>query len=203
MLKLKQTKWCVLSLLAAVVLPGSIAHASSIDLGQVPTAPTAEPAPISPAQRPISETKRLLIDQLLELTGGEQMYEQTQQAIFAQTQQQVQALIGQRIENQENLSPAEAAEINSRINALFARVSEAMQTVTYDEILEQVYYPVYDQYFTEEDLQGLIEFYQTPLGAKLVTVSPELIQTTTELSSEIYLPRVFEVIDEVLQEQPD
>ncbi|NJR66363.1 MAG: DUF2059 domain-containing protein [Leptolyngbyaceae cyanobacterium CRU_2_3] len=31
-------------------------------------------------------------------------------------------------------------------------------------MLERVYYPVYDQYFTEADLSSLIAFYQTPIG---------------------------------------
>lgn len=200
MVELKLSRWVVPALVVVMSLAGGSAHASGIRLAQETSAPTVESAP-APEPRPISESKRRLIAELLELTGGEQLYEQTQQAILAQTEQQIQGIIGQTISSREDLSPAEAEQIRNNVSGLIAEVAEAMQSVSYDEILERVYYPVYDQYFTEEDLQGLIDFYQTPVGAKLVSVTPELVQTTTQLSSEIYLPRVFEVLNRVL-EQP-
>ncbi|HEY9736443.1 MAG TPA: hypothetical protein V6D06_09175, partial [Trichocoleus sp.] len=71
------------ALLAALALSGSNAHAADFQLAQTPAPSATESDSISPEQRPISETKRRLIDQVLELTGGQRMYEQTQQALFA------------------------------------------------------------------------------------------------------------------------
>jgi len=34
--------------------------------------------------------------------------------------------------------------------------------------------PLYDKYFSHEDIKGLIEFYQTPLGQKALGVLPKL-----------------------------
>jgi hypothetical protein len=34
--------------------------------------------------------------------------------------------------------------------------------------------PLYDKYYTHEDIKGLIAFYESPLGQKMVQVSPEM-----------------------------
>lgn len=36
--------------------------------------------------------------------------------------------------------------------------------------------PIYDQYLTYEDIKGLIAFYESPLGAKLLSVMPQMSQ---------------------------
>lgn len=34
--------------------------------------------------------------------------------------------------------------------------------------------PVYDKYYTREEIDGLIQFYKTPLGQKMVAIAPKL-----------------------------
>ncbi|HEY9762064.1 MAG TPA: DUF2059 domain-containing protein [Trichocoleus sp.] len=200
MFSLKQIKGFVPALLIVASLTGN-AYASVNTLAQTPETPAAESETTASDVRPISETKRLLIDQLLELTGGRQMHEQMQQAAFTQVQQQLQPLVAQLVENRGDLSPAEADALMAELNTNFARISEVIQTeVTYDEMLERVYYPSYDQYFTEEDLKGLIAFYQTPLGEKLTVVSPQLTQTSMQLSSQVYMPRILDIVTEMMQQ---
>jgi hypothetical protein len=36
--------------------------------------------------------------------------------------------------------------------------------------------PIYDQYLTHDDIKGLIAFYESPLGAKLLSVMPQMSQ---------------------------
>lgn len=40
--------------------------------------------------------------------------------------------------------------------------------------------PIYDKHFTHEDVKGLIEFYQTPVGKKLIAVQPLLTQESQQ-----------------------
>lgn len=153
----------------------------------------------------ISETKRQLIYELLEMTGGQQQYEQMQAFMYAQMQQQMMPMMTQMLQNSTDLSPedeeAAIAEISSKINTLVTEFSSAIQAeITYDDMLEQVYYPVYDQFFTEDDLQGLIAFYETPLGEKLITVMPELLQTSVQRSNEVFVPRMLDVLNRLMQD---
>lgn len=200
----QSTRWIGSTLLSAICLGFLLltghAQASTDSIAQ--TAPSADtPAPA----QPISETKRSLIYQLLELTGGRQQYEQTNQLLFAQMQQQLQPMLEQMVRSRSDLSAAEQQalieDLTANTTQLIARLNEVIQTeITYDQVLERVYYPVYDQYFTEEDLSGLIAFYETPTGKRLLAVSPQIVQTSLQLSNELFLPRILEVVNQFVQQ---
>lgn len=55
-----------------------------------------------------------------------------------------------------------------------AMLGEA-ETRTDDFVAERLV-PIYDQYLTHEDIKGLIAFYESPLGAKLLSVMPQMSQ---------------------------
>jgi len=63
--------------------------------------------------------------------------------------------------------------------------------------------PVYDKYFSKEDIDGLIQFYQTPIGKKVLSVLPQvLIESQTSamhMGEEIGRQSMMEV----LAEHPD
>jgi uncharacterized protein len=209
--------WIGLLLLSGLFLSKDDADALPDQTKQTP--PVSSEAPSSPAapiptsgtqtpETPISETKRSLIRQLLEVTGGRQMYEQMQQITVAQMQQQMPPLIEQIVNSTSNLSPDERAALVARLsgdtNSLLTQFSEALRTeITYDELLERVYYPVYSQYFTEGDLSSLIAFYQTPIGEKLIAVSPQLFQTSLQVSNQVFMPRITEVLVRLMRQQID
>jgi len=48
-----------------------------------------------------------------------------------------------------------------------------------DEILAQII-PIYDEYYTKEELKELLNFYVSPVGQKLIKVTPELMQKSLE-----------------------
>ena len=79
---------------------------------------------------------------------------------------------------------------------------EIMQSeVAYEEMLESVFYPVYDRYFTEDDLRDLIAFYESPVGKKIIAVSPDLFRTSLQLSNEIFIPKMLDIIDRLIEEE--
>ena len=52
-----------------------------------------------------------------------------------------------------------------------------------EDIIEQLI-PIYSQYFTEEDLKNLIQFYETQAGQKLLKTSPLILKESMEKSLE-------------------
>jgi len=50
-----------------------------------------------------------------------------------------------------------------------------------DEIVSHLI-PVYEKYFTEDELKGLVSFYQGPLGRKLLMVTPLVMQDSMSAS---------------------
>ncbi|MBD2291946.1 DUF2059 domain-containing protein [Anabaena sphaerica FACHB-251] len=49
-----------------------------------------------------------------------------------------------------------------------------------DEMIKE-YIPLYDKYFTNEEIKALIAFYQTPIGQKTLTVTPQITRDSTEI----------------------
>jgi hypothetical protein len=55
------------------------------------------------------------------------------------------------------------------------------EILSIDKVLD-IFVPIYKKYYSEDDLRGLIKFYQSPTGQKFQQVSPFIIQETVESS---------------------
>jgi uncharacterized protein len=47
--------------------------------------------------------------------------------------------------------------------------------------LVQLYIPIYDKYYTEEDLENLIVFYKSPTGRKVTSIMPTMVAESMEV----------------------
>ena len=63
--------------------------------------------------------------------------------------------------------------------------------------------PIYDKYYSDADLKGLIQFYQTPLGQKTVTALPSLMVELTEAGQQLGQEAGRVSMLEVLAEHPE
>lgn len=43
---------------------------------------------------------------------------------------------------------------------------------------------IYSKHYTNEDIKGMIAFYQTPLGKKLISILPKITQESIEVSQQ-------------------
>ena len=48
------------------------------------------------------------------------------------------------------------------------------------EVLITSMIPIYDKYYTTEEINKMIEFYQTPLGKKLIATMPQIMQASVQ-----------------------
>jgi len=156
--------------------------AAAPSAGSPATAPDAAP----PGGK-INPAKAADIQSLLELTGMRSMMAQTITSMEANLKPAVVASLPPG-DYREKLSDLFFDKFNSKLNV--QRFID-MATVAYDK------------YLSDEDIKGLIQFYQTPLGQKTLTVLPKL---TTELQAEgmkVGQDVGQESMTEVLAEHPD
>lgn len=156
-------------------------------------------------QAQISQTKRQLIHELIQLSGGAQAFEQMTQVMLRQMQKSHGAMVQSVIASQPQLSPADKAKIKSHLGR-FDRFSEKFsarfpQRIKFSEIVETVYIPLYDKYFEEKDLREIVAFYKTPAGRKVVSVMPRLMQESMQASMPIIQPRVSALVQEIIAEE--
>jgi uncharacterized protein len=183
--------------------------------GALPLKPSVQDELTSPAKssvklskKPILKSKKELISQLLEIVGGKQTYDQTQQIVLSQQKQELPKILKQMIDGYSGLTPSQKKDAYARaIQNMSSALDEFGQYMnaetTYQEFLERVYYPIYDQYFTESDLKDLVAFYKTPIGRKLISISPQLSATSQKLTFEIIMPRLSEIMGRMIQKEMD
>ncbi len=80
--------------------------------------------------------------------------------------------LAQNFEAMMNHLPADKPEESAKLR----------ERIKVDEIVEQLI-PVYDRNFSTEDLQGFIDFYDSPKGHKLVSTIPIVMKESIEVSA--------------------
>jgi hypothetical protein len=107
------------------------------------------PAPINPAPPTAEDTaKAQTIRRLLEITGAKNLYQQMSSQVFAGLK-------------------AEYPQVPAKF---WDTAAQEMKT---DELLDAII-PIYQKYYTNDDLQQLVAFYQTPIGQKTISILPQL-----------------------------
>jgi len=88
---------------------------------------------------------------------------------------QIMAFSDQMIDSQ-NLDPEVAALAKKSSKGSMEATIEAMQNMEW----EAMFADIYSNVFSAEEIQGLIDFYETPLGKKLLEKQPELMAATMQ-----------------------
>ncbi len=57
--------------------------------------------------------------------------------------------------------------------------SDVMKEVKGDDLIKLII-PIYDKYFTHDDIKELIKFYNTPIGKKVIKLLPQITRESME-----------------------
>ncbi|OUR71986.1 hypothetical protein A9Q78_08220 [Methylophaga sp. 41_12_T18] len=144
------------------------------------------------ADSQISQYKQDLIATLLEQTSRAE--QDISQQLIESYLQQITSVLQQ---SQPELSKA----ILQQITAIVETAVE--QQIAEKDKFNNMVYPIYDQHFTVDELQNIIEFNKTELGKKLLKVMPIIHNqhryTFDELSLDL-APEVNELVLEVISQ---
>jgi hypothetical protein len=71
-----------------------------------------------------------------------------------------------------------------------------------DQLIDRII-PVYDRHFSKEDIDGMVQFYQSPLGSKVAQNIGAISRESESAGGQIGQDIAKQSIEEVLQEHPD
>jgi uncharacterized protein len=151
------------------------------------TPPAAAPSAAAPAPAKIDPAKAADIQRLIEVTGMKSLMEQTMSSMEANLRPNLEG----------SLPPG---EYRARLIDLF--IQKFQSKLNIQDFLDMAA-AAYDKYLSDDDIKGLTQFYQTPLGQKTLTILPKL---TAELQGEGMKKGEHagrEAMAEVLAEHPD
>jgi len=116
----------------------------------------------------LSEAKRADIMKLMEMTGALALGKQMSDAIVTQMTQAIKA-------SRPDLAPELFDILREEVNSV---IEENLPKFT------AIIIPVYHKNFTHPDIKGMLQFYQTPLGQKIIQVMPLLLQESMYLGQQ-------------------
>ena len=91
-------------------------------------------------------------------------------------------------------------DYRSQLIELFFKKFRAQAT---PQSLVALVIPIYDRHFSDEDLKGLIAFYESPLGKKAVAVLPQVVAESQEAGGQWGQELSRKCMEEVLAEHPE
>jgi hypothetical protein len=99
----------------------------------------------------------------------------------------------QREQLRERLADFEA--FGARFRSLF------VERVNFSQIIESAYTPLYERYFSEQELAQMLAFYRTPVGRKSIEVMPSLLAEAARGIDEALRPLSVALIQQIVAEE--
>jgi hypothetical protein len=170
-------------LLGALVV---LAHSPSIRvIAQEKSSPAPKPAAQAPAN--INPQKAARIRELMDVTGAKNMGQQLLEAGMEQFRSSV---LDSRPDN---------PRAKQFVEAFVTRFQKHFDA---DSLNERVI-PIYDKYLTTEDLEGLLDYYQSTLGQRMLKVLPEVTRESQEAGFALGKKAAQETMDELKVDFPE
>lgn len=149
------------------------------------------------------DTKRKLIAELIEVTGALTGIEGEFKKGMEDQKRMMEGLFPDELVPDDTLSEAERKERREKrfveTNRIFDRMVDRIEKeVDFKGFAEKSLYNIYDKHYTEQDLRELIAFYQTPIGKKVVAVSPLIESETLKAFEAELLPSLLKIIKEIM-----
>lgn len=157
----------------------------------------------------ISESKKKLIAELLAISGqasmSEQMADQQTVLELMRIRPSYEPMMQLAVSEQRDLSKDEQQKLLAKLGSFdaFAEKFRARfpERLNFSKILADVYYPLYDEAFSETDLAEMLEFYRTRVGRKTIERMPGIMQRAAQGIDQIVRPIAIGLIQEIVAEQ--
>lgn len=157
------------------------------------------------AQTQISEAKRALIGELVALTKlDKQILEITDKSLEAMETVYPIAM-SRAIDRRSDLTAKQKEDLKATLGESYKSFSlrfrkSFAEKIDFKEYIENSVYPLYDNFYSEQELKDLVAFYKTTTGKKVVETMPQLYAESNRLAQQNLLPQVLVLTDELLKE---
>lgn len=117
---------------------------------------------ISVANADIAPEKRQEIEKMIQLTGMETLMQQMKMRMISDFKAQFKA------------------QMTDVPESFWTKIQEKIDT---HEVLEKII-PLYDKYYTLEDLKAVNTFYESPAGKKVLSALPQIMQEARKIGQD-------------------
>ncbi len=165
----------------------------------IASAPVFADAPVDPAA--VKAVNDLLVAM---------KYKQLVSTVFQQMSKAIPAIIRQaandKISKNPKLTPEQQKSLMASAEKSIPDATAALDALLADPTLADemgaAIVPLYARHFSVGEIEQMTAFYQSPVGAKMLSVMPQLMAESMQLSQKIMMPRVSKLIDKFTPEPP-
>ena len=170
----------------------------------------AQEASPSPTQS-ISSEKQQLIKELVELTSPQKTVDAMLKAQADQMEKQLPDIIWQAVSGMKELqalTPKQREEVRLQVVSTSLRSGRRMYElllakIDFNKLIGDISLPLYDKYFTEDELRDLVVFQKSPTGKKVIEIMPNLMVESMTRAAEVIMPKISELLSQIQAEETE
>jgi uncharacterized protein len=161
--------------------PGVAAPSAEQPAEAAPKPATPEPAPVQ-----VDPAKEKAIRHLMDITGTSKLGNNMTEVVSLQVKNAMsRKLTGDRLDKF-------MTDFNQKLNTRAPSNEVADAQV-----------PIYAQHFSLEELQGMIQFYESPVGQEMVKTLPEVLQESQRTGAEIERKAALDTLQDMSNDYPE
>ena len=188
--------------LSSLLTTSLVLPASHQAIAQTPQESSNTTKPVKPSAPIISQEKRALIKELLEITESTKNAEQIMDSMV---RSELPKLVSAVLKNAPALD-SDRPEIQKQFSEIVSRMAgkyrdRVVKKIDVNQLIEQVSYPIYDKYFTESELRDIIGFYKSSTGKKAISLMPQIFNDSFQRTNEILMPQMSRIMTEIITEE--
>ena len=101
-------------------------------------------------------------------------------------------------EHKEKLKQLFEQSMGSYVKRMKVKIAEVMPL---NELINNVYYPAFSKHFTVAEIKELTAFYESPIGQKFISTAPTVMQESTTIMNEKYIPQLQKIGSKIAEEE--
>lgn len=160
------------------------------------------------AQDAVPPSKVALIKEFLDVTGAKKQANDSSAMMMDLQMQETDKMLAAMIEGDKNMSAEYKAMMKKTIADSSGRSRDRMKkffTENFDlgAMLEEVAIPIYNKYFTENDLKAINQFYRSEAGKKMTSSSTSMMSEMVIALMAKMTPKLTEFMNKATQQEMD
>jgi hypothetical protein len=160
------------------------------------------------AQVPITDEKRKLLAQLIAVMKMDAQIGKITDGILKGMQTSYPMGIAAAVDSRTDLTDQEKEKIKAMAAESYISFSERFrkrlpEVVDYQKYIQETVFPLYDKFYSEQEIKDLIAFYSTPTGQKVIDTMPELMAESQASAVRTLIPQILPLVQELTKEEFD
>lgn len=156
----------------------------------------------------MSAEKQKLIGEMIVVSKMDQQFPEMVDGLLKEMEKSYPITFNAVVDSNESLSAEAKAQLKAATNQRFASFSQKFrkrlaERVDYGKYIKDAVYPLYDKFYTEQELRDILAFYKTPTGQKLISTLPALLVESSRMANEKFVPMLMPVVQELIKEEFD